>query len=431
MPKPLYDAILKYVESFPERFHMPGHFGVDSDGAIYESAKYDITELPFSDNLQAPSGLILESEKNAAKAYDVSATLYFTNGATSAMFVALSALTKRGDKVIVQRACHKSVYSAIRFLGLKPCYISASFNNGLPELVKEDTLARAIEKNPDAKAVVLTSPDYFGRALDPRRIKKIMASSNMSLVVDGAHGAHFAFSGELPENFSGVADIEIVSFHKTLPVYSGGAGLNVKNEGLADKCRALRADLHTTSPCYLTLASIDYAIDEFSRLGEVLYERLKNRIIKFKANLQNKYVFLNNGDFSRIVIKLGRALYERLYRLNIVAEAYINGWAVFIVSPLNMERLDVLEGLLFSETPDVAEETEFYFPTPIEGRRGEGFEMVDAKDAAGRTAYNEIGVYPPGIPLVAHGEIITTEILDILAKNDTFGFINGKICVII
>lgn len=431
MEKPLYNAILKYAESFPERFHMPGHFGVNLDGAVFESAKYDITELPFSDNLQSPDGLILDSETIASKYYNSCATLYFTSGATTAMLVAISAVANRGDKIIVQRSCHKSVYSSIRFLGLKPFYIPTEFCNGLPEVVSEVALADAVAKCPDAKAVVLTSPDYFGRTLNASNIEKIIEATKIALVVDGAHGAHFAFSSELPNGFSGIADVEVVSFHKTLPVYSGGAGLNVKTQALADKCRVLRADLHTTSPCYLTLASIDYAICEFGRFGEVLYEKLKNRVLKFKASLQGRFEFLENQDFSRLVIRVGKTLYEKLYSQNIVAETYFGGWAVFILSPWNMERLDVLEGLLFCAEPTFEPNEEFAFPTPVEGREGEAFEMVELKDAPGRTAYNELGIYPPGIPLVAHGEVITSQILDILGKNKAFGFINGKICVII
>jgi Arginine/lysine/ornithine decarboxylases len=118
MAKPLYDQIIRYAKSCPERFHMPAHFGANLDDLLYLSAVFDVTELPFSDNLQSPSGVIAESERQAASCYGSEATLYFTTGATTAIYVALGVLREYAGDLIIARASHKSVYAAARFFWL-------------------------------------------------------------------------------------------------------------------------------------------------------------------------------------------------------------------------------------------------------------------------------------------------------------------------
>ncbi|MEG1791513.1 MAG: aminotransferase class I/II-fold pyridoxal phosphate-dependent enzyme [Clostridia bacterium] len=431
MTKPIYDSVIKYALSCPERFHMPAHFGANLDDLLYSSSAFDITELDFSDNLQNPNGIILESEIQAAKIYKSQTSLYFTTGATTAIFVAIGALRARGRDIIIQRNCHKSVYSAVRHFGLNPHYIYSKLSRGLPSVVTPSEVRQALSDCPNAAAIVITSPTYFGdsASLD---IVKIAKQAGIPLIVDEAHGAHFCFSNELPQGFSEYADMAVVSLHKTMPVYGGGAILNVNNKQYSDVARTLRSDLHTTSPSYVVLASMDYAIDELNLYGEVLYEKLKNRIDLFKENLK-KYYFYPNDDFSRLCILLGKKLIDKLQRLNIMPELVYCDYAVFIVSPYNMERLAVLEGVLLNETPEASDNLNgFQYPTPQKGNDGSSFELVSLSDAVGRSAYNELGIYPPGIPLVAHGEIITSEIQSILMKeNNVFGFVNGKVCVTI
>lgn len=137
--KPLYDKICEYVSKNPARFHMPAHFGT-GDNPLFSSAKYDVTELDFSDNLQNPTGAILESEKECAKTYGAKNCFYLTSGSTTGVFIAMSAIRNRTDEIIVARSSHKSVYAAARTLGFKVRYIPSSFDkNGIPLPVTEKT----------------------------------------------------------------------------------------------------------------------------------------------------------------------------------------------------------------------------------------------------------------------------------------------------
>ena len=239
----MYDKICEYVAKNPARFHMPAHFGT-GDNPLFSSAKYDVTELDFSDNLQNPTGAILESEKECAKTYGAKNCFYLTSGSTTGVFIAMSAIRNRTDEIIVARSSHKSVYAAARTLGFKVRYIPSSFDkNGIPLPVTEKDVETALEQYPSAGACVITSPNYFGMTADAKRISALVKKRGKILFVDEAHGAHFPFSERFEKGFSGFSDISVTSFHKTLPVYSGGAALFCNNDTLTDDLLRLRAIL--------------------------------------------------------------------------------------------------------------------------------------------------------------------------------------------
>lgn len=430
MTKPIYDAVSEYAKKSPSRFHMPSHFGEDLDGGLYASAAFDITELPFSDNLQNPDGIIAESERQCARSYGAKRSLYFTTGASAAVFTAVAAVKTLTDEIILPRASHKSLYAAARLFGLKPRYIPPRFYKGIPLPVTAEEVEAAIREYPLAGAVAVTSPNYFGMTADADKICDVIKKHKKLLIADEAHGAHFPFSTLFPKGFSGVADLCAVSLHKTLPVYTGGAVLNVNNESLFDITTALRADLHTTSPSYVVLASMDYALDDLREKGGILYDGLYARVEKLKKDIPD-LTFLNNDDFTRLAVLTGRKNAEALYNKDIIPEAVFGDWCVFILSPRNADKLDALESGLrmlrfdgrIIDTPD--------YPAPVEGVSGTDCGFVSLDKAVGRTSHREVGVYPPGIPLVAAGEIITAEAAKILAGENTFGFVNNKICVTI
>lgn len=429
MTKPLYDNIVRYVSRNPGRFHMPAHFGIgDSDTMLYSSARFDITELPFSDNLQNPVSAILDSENQCAKGYGAKRSYYFTSGATTAIFTALAAARDNGEEIIIQRTSHKSVYSALRFFDYTPRYVYPEFTDGFINPVTDKDIENALNTYPLAKTVVITSPDYFGRCADAKKISGLCKARGVTLIVDESHGAHFPYSDLLPKGFSSLADMEIVSLHKTLPVYTGGAVLNVNDAGLFDKITALRADIHTTSPSYMVLASMDYALDEIRKHGEEEYRRLFSDVEKLKAEV--KAATLNNDDFSRLAVKTGGDL-SALETADIIPETTYGDYSVFITSPFNRTKLPALTEALnkIKYVPSDCITTALPLPTAgsLYGREG----FMSLKDAIGKTAAREAGIYPPGIPVVARGEVITPEIAEILLSAPTFGFVNNQLCVIL
>ncbi|MBP5405061.1 MAG: hypothetical protein J6Y74_03850 [Clostridia bacterium] len=370
---------------------MPAHGG--KGRGLYASAPYDVTELSFTDNLQAPTSVILEAEKLAAKAYGAESTLFFAGGATDAVQTALYML--RGKKLAFLGDMHKSFHSALRLFSINCLHVKSE------------------EELEDASFDVLcvTSPNYYGEIRDIPRLAAITAKKGAKLLVDEAHGAHFAFSSKLPESAVTHADYVIHGMHKTLPVFTGGALLHLRKaeEGAA---RSARAEVIGTSPSYLVMCSMDYARDLFERKGEAYYDDVIRRIEKAKKRHPD-FAFLENDDPTRVVLLRkngGKALAAHLEKKGIFAEASDRDRLVFIVTPYNVRSLEKAFRLASSF-------------------RGKNAEYADISDIIGKTSLQDVGVYPPGVPLVRAGEVFTEETVEILRANldRLFGTVNGKI----
>ncbi len=377
---PLYQTIIKYTG---ERFHMPGHNGLGV-APLYSSAPFDITELSFSDNLLYGNGIISEAEALAAQAYKVKHTLFFTSGGTSAIHTALCALKETGADIIVLGDCHAAVYNGLKLFGIP--FSKAESLDGI-------TLCKST-------AVITTSPDVYGNIKDIRGIRE--AIGDRLLIVDEAHGAHFAFSRLLPRSATAYADIVVNSMHKTMPVYTGGALLHTNNSRLYTLLKDSRKLVHTTSPSYLVMASMDYARAYYQSEGERLYKEVNESVAALR--LPEGYRVKAADDRTRLVISTGqrgKSTYEALERQGVYAEMHDKDSVVFIVTPLNKDKLNkVVEVLREAHT------------------------SVDLNNACekyhyllGKRAKQDIGLYPPCIPVILKGELITQSKLDYVMDN--------------
>ena len=229
--------------------------------------------------------------------------------------------------------------------------------------------------------------------------------------MDEAHGAHFAFSKLLPESAVKYADLVIHGAHKTLPVYTGGALLQVK-ESLYDAARENRREVIGTSPSYLVMASLDYARDLMEREGEKRYAALKKKLDRVKAR-HSSVELCPADDFTRVVIKReggGHALAAAMEQAGVYAEASDADRVILIVTPFNADGL----------------EKAFAIAEKFGGRNAE---YPDISDIIGKVSVNDVGVYPPGVPLVKRGEVFTAEKVKVLQANldRLFGTVDGKI----
>ena len=212
----LYDKLKSYKESGIYPFHMPGHKRKDitNDGLL--PYNIDLTEIDGFDNLHNACGCIKEIEKKAEKLYCVNRALLLVNGATGGILASIRAMTDYGDKIIVARNCHKSVYNAIELCGLNPEYILPEYdeNYGIFASISPQNLKTLLDKNPDTKLVIITSPTYEGIVSDIKSISDICHRYGAMLFVDEAHGAHFPFSEKFPsEAVKCGADVAVVSLH--------------------------------------------------------------------------------------------------------------------------------------------------------------------------------------------------------------------------
>ncbi|MCL1927486.1 MAG: DegT/DnrJ/EryC1/StrS family aminotransferase [Treponema sp.] len=441
---PLYDAIMEYAKKNPTRFHMPGHQGVVLD-KLYSSAGADITRLSVSDDLLYPKHVIKEAETLAREAYGTTGTLFVTAGATLAVFIAVGtiALKTSAKKVILNRNSHKSAFSALRLFGLTPCFCNTkSDNNGFVKPAEVHDIETLLNTQSGIAAVFITSPDYFGRTAEVEKIANLVHERGVFLIVDGAHGPHFNFSGLLPPHSAKYADVVIDSCHKTMPVYTGGAMVHVNGEELYKIALLRRVGLHTTSPQYLTLASLDYARARMMADGEAVYKNLLNALKEFNHDIEadNHYSIDENDDFSRLVINCngfsGSELGDELEKYGVFIEMSYGSRVICILSPYNTGALKVLSNALNKITL-TRQAREIDFP-PVNyeewvdyGVTG-NIKFLPLKECEGKICGTEIGIYPPGVPAVVRGERITAGMLNYLTAHQDrlFGLVESMVCII-
>jgi len=337
--------------------------------------------------------VILAAETLAAEAYGAEKTLFFAGGATDAVQTALWSLRERRFAYLGDM--HVSFYSAARLFSLD--YVRAA---SLTELDGETF-----------DVLCVTSPNYYGETADVEGIAAYAAKRGARLLVDEAHGAHFAFSTRLPESAVKYADYVVHGMHKTLPVYTGGALLHVRDRDY-EAVKAARATVIGTSPSYLVMSSMDYARDLFQRKGEEMYARVLDTITRVREKYPSVEV-LPNDDKTRVVIVSkggGKALAAYLERYGIFAEASDADKVTFIVTPYNVRYL----GKAFRLAAAF---------------RGENAACEDLSDLVGKVSAYDVGVYPPGVPIVLAGEVFTEGSVRVLSENSDrlFGTVNGKI----
>ncbi|MEG1608775.1 MAG: aminotransferase class I/II-fold pyridoxal phosphate-dependent enzyme, partial [Clostridia bacterium] len=335
-------------------------------------------------------------------------------------------------------------------------------------LVTIDNCALAqqnFERDKDIAGIVVTSPDYFGMVVDLEDIQKVCKALNKLLIVDSAHGAHFAYSNLLPQSVSEVADLTSVSMHKTMNAYGGGALLNVGNENLYEYALYYRNILHSTSPSYLVLASMDSARDDFEQNGQRYYEEVLASVQDFdcvlKQKMQCEVELLKTDDFSRVVIDLrGKDGYDAQSQLlanGVGIEMAYYDKLVAIVNPFNCKSLDLLANALTKiqfkklaiDIPKWTGKRSKYFnqQSVLTAVGGESeldqqgkltavgkpkIEFVDVDDAIGRVSACDIGIYPPSVAIVKSGDILDSAAIKIIKElgNKVFGLVNNRIVVI-
>lgn len=407
---------------------MPSHAGRDIDGCLYKSSRFDFTELSFSDNLVNADGVILKAETLLAKSYDSPFSLMFTSGATSAIWTALATIREYTDEILIDSFSHKSVFCAAKNFNFKATIIQREFDGVFPKPIDCGKIDKILSQNPSIKAVSVTSPDYFGNVSDVEKAAKVAHSHGAILFVDEAQGAHFVFSPLLPKSANGAADIVCDSMHKTMPVYGGGAVLNLK-EKFYEAAKFHRARLTTSSPSYIVMASMDYARGLFDLKAKAEYEVLKRKIDEVKSVLGDRVK--NTDDFTRLVIKVDG---DSLEKEGIYPEASWGEFSVFIVNFFNANCLSKLtEAVKKLPVPESGGRGYGDMPIPSELKSAKGKrEYIPLAESEGRISADDVGSYPPGVPLIYEGEIISGEKIKFLsAEKHTFNLVNGKICVII
>lgn len=220
---PIYEALKAYKDKRIVSFDVPGHKQGRGNRGLTEflgeaCLSVDVNSMKPLDNLSNPVGVIKEAEELAADAFGAANVFFMVNGTSSAVQAMVLSSVGKGDKIIMPRNVHRSAINALILSGAIPVYVNPGINArlGIPLGMSAEDVERAIEKNPDAKAVLVNNPTYYGVCSDLKRIVRSAHDAGMTVLVDEAHGTHFYFGENMPVSaMAAGADMAAVSMHKT------------------------------------------------------------------------------------------------------------------------------------------------------------------------------------------------------------------------
>ena len=428
--KPILDMLKNYIFSNSARFHMPGHKGVSSEKLFENVFPCDITELDFSDNLLHPDGVIQQSQSYCASLWNAEKCFFVTCGATAGV---LSLVFAAEGAVLAERASHVSLFNGLSLSGKKTYLLNNRLSDGMFLPVSANDVEFALEKNPDIKTVFLTSPNYYGKCCDLKKIADVCKNRGAKLFVDSAHGAHFAFSSLLPECAAVYADACVVSAHKTMPALTQAAAVLCKAEA-AEKIKNFLNIFNSSSPSYPIMASIEYACGEFEKIKlNGADKKLFDLIEKLKKSAGH-VTFENNDDFTRIVAKVGdgEKAFEFLKSKGIFCEFFDVNRVVAIVSLAEKEENIKRLFEAFAQMPcfETKHGADIVFEKVTQADfsdRGKS-SYLPLNEAEGKICAESAGLYPPCVPLFVKGEKIH-DAEKLFCQKDTFGLKDGKIKV--
>lgn len=450
---PIFEALERYKSMRIVPFDVPGHKRGKGNPELTKflgekCLTVDVNSMKPLDNLCHPVSVIKEAEELAARAFGAQHAFFMVNGTTSAVQSMIMSVCKRGDKIIMPRNVHRSAINALIISGAVPVYVNPSINKqlGIPLGMSVTDVKKAIEQNPDAKAVLVNNPTYYGICSDLRTITKLAHQHGMKVLVDEAHGTHFYFGENLPVSaMAAGADMAAVSMHKT------GGSLTQSSFLLSN-----HPDLHqgyirqiinltqTTSGSYLLLSSLDLSRRNLALHGKEIFARVKE-LAQYAREEINKlggfYAFsseLIDGDaifdfdttklsvHTRDIGLAGIEVYDLLrdeYDIQIEFGDIGNILAIISVG----DNMFVMERLIsaMAEIKRIYQKDkagmydhEYINPevvmTPQEAFYAAKHAMP-IEQSAGQICSEFVMCYPPGIPILAPGERITQEILDYIA----------------
>ncbi len=427
---PITKEVLRYCKLSKNKFHTPGHKGKDLNLEELYKLNFDITEVADCDNLLSPNGVICKSMKACSKILGAENLLFSTSGSTTAILASMHSLKGLG-KVAILRSSHNSLYNGLELFQIEEKIIDNidQFGNVLPlniEMIEESL------KDENVCCVYLTYPDYTGNFFNLKEISKKIKESGKLLYIDSAHGAHFAFSDKLPDCGTKYADVCVMSAHKTLSTLTGGAVICFK-DSLKHKIEKSMRLIHTTSPSYPIMMSIEYGIFDLDRRREELDDFI-NFLIETRAFLTKNGVFLKESEATRLCVdceKIGISGLETakfLEEEGIFAEYSSINEVVFIITLSNTkEEIEKLSKQLIrclKKCPYI-EKKSFVFP---KGEKSLSYfeavekqaELIDKNKAVGRISAKNFGIYPPCMPICVAGDKITQEIVNFLDNNLSF-----------
>ena len=445
---PITAAMKKYSADAVIPFHTPGH--KQGRGAhellrellTAEGLRREVSLMEELDDLHAPRTCIKLAQELAAKLWRADDCVFMVNGTTSAVQAMIFGTLKAGDLIMVPRNAHRSVIAGLILSGAVPIFLPVEFDEefSLPLNVSVTTIERAIKKFPQAKAVLLVTPNYYGVATDAEKISQLVHAAGMILLVDEAHGAHLPFSDELPISaIESGADIAAQSTHKILSSLTQTSMLMLR-EKFSEQVRRAASLLQTTSPNQLLLASLDIARLQMQTHGRELIQaavELSKNLRGELKKIRGLKVFGGAENFSLDTTKvtvnvadlgLSGSEAEEILRHELKIQCELSD-AKNLLFLITFADSDETIGALIAALKKLPTRPKKFLPPPIVNRDitlaalspRETFyaptEVVPLKKAVGRICAEEVTFYPPGIPLIMPGEKISAEAVEVIQRS--------------
>ncbi len=471
---PFYDQLKNYVWMAKDQWHTPGHSSGESlRGSAWVNDFYDFmgehvfdadlsVSVPMLDSLMDPKGVIAEAQAMAAKAFGARRTFFATNGTSTANKVIFQTLLAPGEKLILDRNCHKSVHHGVVLSGAQPVYLDSSLNRkyGLYGPVPKKALLKSIKENPDAQALILTSCTYDGLRYDLKPIIEAAHARDIKVIVDEAWYGFARFHPEFrPTALEAGADYATQSTHKVLSAFSQASMIHVNDREFREHLFRENFNMHTsTSPQYALIASLDVARKQAVMEGYKLLSRTLELAREVKSLINSTKVFrvleledllpaAVKGDGIRLdptkvtidisgcgytVEDLQKQLFERF---NIqVEKSTFNTLTLLLTIGTTRSKVSRLYDALMRiaregraprrlvQTPEVPPFTKLkYLPRDAYYCGGELVPVFDERERvnralAGRVCADQIVPYPPGIPVLVPGQVVTRRVLDYLGS---------------
>ena len=446
---PVYEALEKFRRQRVVPFDVPGHKRGRGNAELVSflgerCVGIDVNSMKPLDNLCHPVSVIKEAEELTADAFGASHAFLMVNGTTSAVQAMVLSNVKAGEKIIMPRNVHKSAINALILCGAVPVYIDPKVDTklGIPLGMEIADVKRAVEENPDAKAILINNPSYYGICSDLRAIVKLAHENGMKALVDEAHGTHLYFGPNLPVNaMTAGADMAAISMHKSggsltqSSILLCGSGANV---GYISRIVNLT---QTTSASYLLLASLDISRRNLALNGHDSFEKVtamaqyaRSEINEIGGYYAYGNELINGGsiydfDETKLVVNTrsvgltGIEVYDLLrdeYDIQMEFGDLSNVMAYISIGD-RLQDIERLAGALADikriyAKPEYSFFSAEYISPIVKATPQEAFyaekESLPIESTIGRISAESVMCYPPGIPILSPGEVITKEILD-------------------
>lgn len=451
---PLIKALTDYIEEGARPYHTPGHKqGRNMDEALRNilgptALKMDVSLMTELDDLHSPSGCILKAQQLAATLYGAEESFFVVQGTTGAIQAMIMSTVGPAETILVPRHVHRSVLSGLVLSGAKPIYLEPEIHpaNGLPWTLLPQTVEEAITAHPEAKALLLVHPTYYGVASEIAQSVEIAHRHNLIVLVDEAHGPHLPFHSDLPQPaLAAGADLCAQSTHKLTGALTQCSMLHVQGSRVdRQRLKAMLSLIQTTSPNYLLMASLDGARRQLAEEGKELLAKTMNLARQLRREIRaipglscfGREVIGSLGcaglDETKLAVdvaKLGLTGKEAeafLRQQGIQAELCDLEHVLFLITLGDDEAqaealLKALKNLADQNKKPLTSQArpqvlaKLPLPEVVLTPRQACFaetEVLPIQQTAGLISAETITFYPPGIPQICPGERISAEVLD-------------------